>query len=71
MTRTCTGEKSRRHEDETFSEAIARLTGECRSLDFADAFAGEAESRWETEREPIEKSEAVEDDAVGRLLRDE
>jgi predicted CopG family antitoxin len=63
--------KSRKHEDETFSEAIARLTDEHTLLDFADEFAGEEGSRWETEKELIEKSEDVDDDAVERLLHEE
>lgn len=63
--------KSRKHEDETFSEAIARLTDDYTLLDFADEFADEDESRWEAEKELIEAAEDEEDDAVERLLHDE
>lgn len=62
--------KDRKHEDETFSEAIARLTDDYTLLDFADGFVDEEENRWEEEKEVIEAAEIEEDDAIDRLLHD-
>ena len=61
--------KSQKREDETFSEAIDRLTGEYTLLDFAAEFDEESE-RWEAERALIEGTEDQEE-SVERLLHDE
>jgi predicted CopG family antitoxin len=63
--------KSQKREDETFSDAIDRLTDDYTLLDFAAEFADEDEGRWEEERALIEETEDEEDDAVERLLHDE
>jgi predicted CopG family antitoxin len=62
--------KSQKHEDETFSEAIDRLTSDYTLLDFAAEFAEEERGRWEAERELIEATED-EEGSVERLLHDE
>jgi len=62
--------KSQKHDDETFSEAIDRLTGEYTLLDFAAEFADEDSGRWDAERELIEATED-EDESVERLLHGE
>ncbi|MFC7228013.1 antitoxin VapB family protein [Salinirubellus salinus] len=62
--------KSQKRDDETFSDAIDRLTGEYTLLDFAAEFDDEDSGRWETERELIEATED-EDESVERLLHDE
>jgi len=56
--------KSQNREDETFSDAIDRLTDDYTLLDFAAEFAGEDESRWDEERSLIEGTEDEEDLAV-------
>jgi predicted CopG family antitoxin len=63
--------KSRKREDETFSEAVDRLTSDYTLLDFADEFADRDEGRWEEERKVIEAAEDEEDDAIGQLLHEE
>lgn len=63
--------KSRKREDETFSEAIARLTDDYTLLDFADEFADEEERRWADEKEVIRAAEDEEDAEVERLLHDD
>jgi len=62
--------KSQKRNDETFSEAIDRLTGEYTLLDFAAEFADEGAERWEAERDLIEATED-EEGSVERLLHDE
>ncbi|WP_276258056.1 antitoxin VapB family protein [Haloglomus litoreum] len=63
--------KSRKREDETFSEAVDRLTNDYTLLDFADEFADRDESRWEQEKRVIEAAEGEEDEAVEQLLHEE
>lgn len=63
--------ESQKREDETFSDAIDRLTDDYTLLDFAAEFAEEDERRWEEERALIEETEDEQDDTVARLLRDE
>jgi predicted CopG family antitoxin len=63
--------ESQKRDDETFSDAIDRLTDDYTLLDFAAEFAEEDERRWEEERALIEETEDEQDDTVERLLRDE
>jgi predicted CopG family antitoxin len=63
--------ESQKRDDETFSDAIDRLTDDYTLLDFAAEFAEEDERRWEEERALIEETEDEQDDTVARLLRDE
>lgn len=59
--------KSRKREDETFSEAIDRLTSEWTLLDFAD---GDSPADPDRHRELIERSEqAGTEDSENRLER--
>ena len=63
--------ESQKRDDETFSDAIDRLTDDYTLLDFAAEFAGEDQGRWQEERALIEETEAERDEAGERLLRDE
>jgi predicted CopG family antitoxin len=63
--------KSEKREDETFSEAMDRLTNDYTMLDFAAEFADEDGSRWEADRALIEATEDEEDEVVERVLHDE
>lgn len=63
--------ESQKRDDETFSDAIDRLTDDYTLLDFAAEFAGEDQGQWEEERALIEETEAERDEAGERLLRDE
>lgn len=59
--------KDQKREDETFSQAIERLTGDYTLMDFADEFADEGESRWADHKEAIEAAEEAQREEMEEL----
>lgn len=59
--------RGRKREDGTFSEAIARLTGEYTLMDFADEFADEEGNRWSEHKEAIEAAEETQREEMEEL----
>ncbi|KAB7512879.1 hypothetical protein DM867_11820 [Halosegnis rubeus] len=56
--------KDKKRDDETFSEAIERLTGDYTLVDFADEFADGDGSSWEEHKEAIEAAEAAQNEEM-------
>ncbi|MFB6205662.1 MAG: antitoxin VapB family protein [Haloglomus sp.] len=59
--------KSRKREDETFSEVIDRLTNDYTLLDFSDEFADEDGGRWDEHKEAIEEAEEAQREEMEEL----